>query len=533
MTTSLHDPLEDQKRNIIKYLIDKNIFVDERMLSLFEDISFVQDCYKAFFDNNAECLNRIIPILATKGVNLELPEHMLNEQSNETKKDQEPEKLSEIKSPERNLYESSNKMGTLEVTFSYVDKLKKHTVQDFVGHFLARFHAIKKILQRRKELSNPTSIRRLSQKDEKEEVALIGLISEKRETKNGNIILTIEDNTDSINVIVTKKKNELFTQAKDLIYDEVVGITGTAVNKAVFVNEIFLPEIPTTKELKKSPDEVYAAFISDLHFGSKSFLHKEFDRFVSWIKGESGSDEQKRIASKVKYLFITGDLVEGVGYYPGQEDNLDEKDIYKQYKLFADFLRKLRKDIHIIISAGNHDAMRLAEPQPRIYKHLAPDLWEMPNVTLVSQPSSVNIHKQEGFPGFDVLIYHGFSFTYIADQVPSIRASGGKERADLIMKYLLRKRHLAPSHTSIQYIPDPTTDYHVIEKIPDIFISGHIHRVTATNFRNITLINSSSWLKMTAYQEKIGLIPQPGRAILLNLQTRKSKVLNFLTQENE
>jgi len=343
----------------------------------------------------------------------------------------------------------------------------------------------------------------------------------------------VEDNTDNINVIVTKTKRELFELTKDLVNDEVVGIIGTVTDKIVFVNDIFLPEIPSTKELKKSPDEVYAVFISDIHFGSKNFMRKELDRFLTWIKGTSGTENQKQISSKVKYLFVTGDLVEGVGYYPRQEQGLDIMSIYDQYKAFSDFLKKIPEHIKIIVSPGNHDAMRLAEPHPRTYESLAPDLWKMENVTLVSSPSSVNIHKSEGFPGFDVLIYHGFSFPYYAEGVESIRINGGMERADLIMKFLLRRRHLAPSHTSTQYIPDPDADHHIIEQVPDIFISGHIHRVTATTYKNITLINSSSWLTMTDFQQKVGLIPQPGRAIVLNLQTRKSKILNFLSIEDQ
>ena len=230
---------------------------------------------------------------------------------------------------------------------------------------------------------------------------------------------------------------------------------------------------------------------------------------------------------------MTGDLVEGVGYYPKQEDGLDILSIYDQYKAFSDFLKKIPHHIKIVVAPGNHDAMRLAEPQPKLSKRIAPDLWEMKNVSLVSNPAIINIHKSEGFPGFDVLMYHGFSFPYLANAVESIREQGGQERADLIMKFLLRRRHLAPSHATVQYIPDPNKDYHIIEEVPDIFVSGHIHRVVASNYKNITLINSSSWLRMTEYQKRVGLIPQPGRAIVLNLQTRKPKIFNFLSVEDQ
>ena len=171
--------------------------------------------------------------------------------------------------------------------------------------------------------------------------------------------------------------------------------------------------------------------------------------------------------------------------------------------------------------------MRIAEPQPPLYKDFAEAVWKLPNVTMVSNPAYVNIHKTEKFPGIDVLMYHGFSFTHYADAVESIRSAGGQARSDLIMKYVLQRRHLAPTHKSTLYLPDPHKDSLVIDKVPDFFVSGHIHRASASNYRNVTMLNCSSWLRKTEYQEKVGLHPQPGRAILVNLQTRKVKILKF------
>ena len=153
--------------------------------------------------------------------------------------------------------------------------------------------------------------------------------------------------------------------------------------------------------------------------------------------------------------------------------------------------------------------------------------WKLPNVTMVSNPAMVNIHSSEKFPGFEVLLYHGFSFIYYADQVESIRSQGGQERVDLIMEFLLKRRHLAPTHKSTLYLPDAKKDSLVIENIPDFFLSGHIHRVAASNYRNVTMLNCSCWLKTTEFQEKLGLKPQPGRALLVNLQSRKVKIMKF------
>ena len=110
---------------------------------------------------------------------------------------------------------------------------------------------------------------------------------------------------------------------------------------------------------------------------------------------------------------------------------------------------------------------------------------------------------------------------------------GGQARSDLIMKYVLQRRHLAPTHKSTLYLPDAHKDSLVIDKIPDIFATGHIHRVAAASYRNITLLNCSCWLEKTEYQEKLGIEPDPGRALLVNLQTRKVKILKFYDEKKK
>mgnify|MGYP006296757321 FL=1 len=285
--------------------------------------------------------------------------------------------------------------------------------------------------------------------------------------------------------------------------------------------------MPNNKELKKSPDEAYAVFLSDLHVGSNEFQEKELLRFISWLKGDLGNDDQKDISDKISYIFIAGDLIAGVGIYPGQEDDLAIKDIYEQYNRCAEYLKMIPDHIPIIICPGNHDAMRIAEPQPPIYQDYAEALWEMPNVHMVSNPSIVNIHGDDDFPGFDVLMYHGYSFDYYIQEVESIRNNGGYDRADLMMKFLIRRRHLAPSHKSTLYIPNTDFDPLVVTTLPDFFVTGHIHKCAVAGYRNITMICGSCWEGKTAFQEKVGHHPEPCRVPIVNLQTRNVKIMKF------
>ena len=183
------------------------------------------------------------------------------------------------------------------------------------------------------------------------------------QTKNENIELVLEDLTGEIKVIVNKSKTHLFELAKNLSFDEVIGAVGVNSTRVVFANNIILPDVPQ-KEIKKAQDETYALFLSDTHIGSKNFLKEKFERFLKWINGESGNEQQQEIAKKTKYLFIVGDLVDGVGIYPSQENDLNITDVEKQYEECARLFSQIPKHIKIIISGGNHDALRLAEPQP-------------------------------------------------------------------------------------------------------------------------------------------------------------------------
>jgi len=56
-------------------------------------------------------------------------------------------------------------------------------------------------------------------------------------------------------------------------------------------------------------------------WAQKQFLPREFEKFVSWLRGEVGDEKQKDIARKTKYIIVLGDIVDGVGIYPEQEKN--------------------------------------------------------------------------------------------------------------------------------------------------------------------------------------------------------------------
>lgn len=523
------------KKEIVDFLLKKNVLISADFIKNLEntDISYLKQLFEKIKSTDILILNKEVDTLFENNRNvkenwIEIEKSkVLYEKGKDTKTYSKfVDYIEKNEKTEGLKVEHKKTTSSVKVLFSYEKEAKKREIEDFVKYFNVRYFAIERLLKNRVEMQNLTSISRILGKKEKENVSFVGMVKEKQETKNKNIMLVLEDPTGVIKAIVSKNKQDLYARAKDIVFDEVIGINGANVENAVFVNNLVHPDVPV-KELKKSKDEVYALFLSDLHVGSTNFLEDEFNKFLKWINCEIGSDEQRKIAGKVKYIFILGDLIDGCGIYPNQDKELIIKDVYQQYEVCADFLKKIPQHMQLIVCPGNHDAMRISEPQPKIFQDLAPSLWAMPNITMVSNPSMINMHADDDFPGFDVLLYHGYSFDYYVAEVESIRNQGRYNRADLIMKFLLQRRHLAPSHTSTLYIPDTESDPLVIEKIPDFFVTGHIHKSIAANYKNITTISGSCWQSKTSFQEKVGHNPEPARVPIVNLQTREIKILKF------
>ncbi len=492
--------MTDIKKEIIQFLIKKKIIVPVKFLSTLnnKENNELLELYSLIQKKHNNEIKEIVDIINRETFGEEKNEIKLGEQE-----------------------------GTVSVVMSYNTKEVNKNIGDFISYFNNRFKTLERILLNRQELSGVTSIKRVTQKEEKEHVSVIGIVKEIQETKNRNLIVVVEDTTGEIKVLFSKEKTELYALAKSIVLDEVIGIVGVSGKDIIFGGKIIWPDVPIYNELKKSPVEEYALFLSDLHVGSKQFLTANFERFIKWISGDLGDEKMREIVKKIKYIFVVGDVVDGVWVYPGQENELEIIDIYEQYTKCAQLLQRIPKHMKIIITPGNHDAMRLAEPQLPFYEDIAKPLYDLPNCFIVSNPALVNIGKREGFPGLIVLLYHGYSFDYYIANVDEIRNQGGYDRADLVMRFLLQRRHLAPTHASCLYIPFADNDPMVINKIPDIFATGHLHKTSVSGYRNITLICGSCWQGKTTFQEKMGHNPEPARVPLVNLQTREVKILRF------
>ncbi len=408
--------------------------------------------------------------------------------------------------------ESGGFRTKVEVEKQFEGNMEEKDVDEFVQYYNDRFFRMKEMLENRVELSNAASIDRLSDRDEREDVAIIGLVVDKYKTSSGRWIVYLEDPTGDTKVLVDEEEGEW------IVEDEILGIAGMTGDDIVFANDIVRPDVPLSRDVASTEDEVYAAFMSDMHFGSEDTLDEEIHAFAEWLRSDEG------VAGKIGYLFVNGDAVEGVGEYPGQKEELAVEDVYEQYGLFEEFVERVPDHVQIIVAPGNHDFVRLAEPQPRLPREMVPNIYDRPNVHFVSNPATVKVHGFDG-RGIRVLLYHGYSFDSHVDAVPELRDRGYEEPHHCMVD-LLKRRHLAPTFGSNLLSPEDR-DFLVIEEAPDIFVMGHTHAFDVANYKGINLISSGTMQSRTDFQKRVGHKPDPGMIAMVNLKTRDTVVKEF------
>lgn len=411
----------------------------------------------------------------------------------------------------------------LKILSSNIIPYKKIEVNDFVAHFKNRYASLRDILKNREELVNLSSIDKIGNN---RDFSIIGMVSSKRITKNKNLLLEVEDPTGRITALVNQSKLEIFEKAKGILLDDVIGLRCSGTKDILFVNNFFFADC-VVSEKKRFDEEAYALFISDIHIGSCNFLENNFSKFIDWLNGIGCSEEQKEKLSKIMYLFIVGDNVDGVGVYPSQEERLVIKDIKEQYKLLASYLEKIPKHINIIMCAGQHDAVRVPEPQPPIEKEFAESLTKLENLFLVSNPSTIEIGCNSKKKGLKILMYHGASLHEWISEIEELRITNAHRTPAKAVKHILKHRHLSPTHSATTYVPDERQDPMIIKEVPDIITMGEVHRTDVDMYNNILIICNSCWQSTTPYEEKVGNFPDPCKVPMLNLKTREIKILDF------
>ncbi len=519
-------------KNILRLFLEKGFLLDKEMLDFLSELK------------DEEIANEIINKIAIISKQKLITKNLVNQNIEKIKPiffelDSEKKKLVErffvnvsisVEVKKEIVYEPNidekkeNKAPVVRVLYSPIISSKKIEVRDFIRHFRNRFVFLRSLLQQKTELENLTSIDKIN--NNHRTFSIIGIVTSKSVTKNKNIILEVEDLTEKIKLLINHSKEEVFEKAKEISLDDVIGFKCSGTREFLFVNDMFYPDC-FLKEKHRSEKEVYAVFISDIHIGSVNFLKKNFEKFIDWLNGIGCDEKQKEILKKIRYLFVSGDNVDGIGVYPGQEKFLNIKDLKEQYDRLADYFRKIPRCISIIMCPGQHDGVRVAEPQPPIGPDFGEELHKLPNLYLVSNPSMVEIESKNNKSGIRVLMYHGASFSKMINEIESLRLGDAFKSPAKVVKHLLLRRHLAPIHGEMVYIPDETEDSMLIKEVPDIVATGDLHKSDIEKYGGILIVTSSCWQSTTPFEEKVGNHPDPCKVPVLNLQTGAIKIIDF------
>ncbi|HET6590747.1 MAG: DNA-directed DNA polymerase II small subunit [Candidatus Nitrosocosmicus sp.] len=402
-------------------------------------------------------------------------------------------------------------------------------VDGYTSLFRSRFEKSLKILSNRpdskrikkigniKQLFNQiriTSNPDLNSKEKIEETLFVaGLVMEKKLKKNSYNI-TIDDQTGLLEV--SAYKEDLKKQISLLTLDQMIMIeleNNTKRRNCVMKN-LYSLDVPDRIPNRSNSDS-YAVLISDLHIGSKFFLENEFQMFLSWL---NSNKEPDGIASKIKYVCICGDLIDGIGIFPHQDKELLEKDSYSQMEHATNLLSKIPKHMKVFLIPGNHDLGRRALPQPAIPKKYANKIYSFSNIRMLGNPCMINMD------GVKTLMFHGQSLDDTIATIPGLSYSKPAEA----MKILLKSRHLSPIYGQRTPIAPEIEDMMVIEEVPDIFHSGHVHVIDVDSYKGTLIVNSGAWQTQTPFQRAMGITPTPGIAIVINLATLKPYQISFM-----
>ncbi len=396
----------------------------------------------------------------------------------------------------------------LEIAEIDINQIKANsTIEDFRKMFVGRYETLRSIIVNAGKFRQIDSIESAKRKEGKE-VRIVGMITNISETKNGHKRFRIED-TDSFIDVFILKKNPLSKEL--LLNDEVIGVIGGVSRPSndreknepvVFANEIIRPDVPERLIDDNGKPPEYVASISDIHVGSKTFLKDSFQKFIDWAK--SSSDE----ASSLKHLILSGDVVDGIGVYPSQENDLEIINPLEQYEYLSEFVNQVPEDISVYVMPGNHDTVRLAEPQPEF----GPAIRKMFEKRIKFIPNPYNLRLN----GKLITIYHGMSLNDLIELIPGANFDSVGKAIELMLK----RRYMGPVFGGRTPIIPSSYDGHIMKDVPDIFITGHIHGHYLGNYNGVRYVNSSTWQSQTDYQKMMNYSPDPAIATLFDLNSK-------------
>lgn len=396
------------------------------------------------------------------------------------------------------------------------------TYKDFYRMTRYRFDTLSRLLIKNSRLGEYHTLKQIKQISQKVGVVTFGFLNKKRRTRNGHIMLILEDKTGEINALIHSRNQDLINFSKSLLVDSLISVKGTYVpsnreeDGIIFVNSMNDIGIPSDKNLHYSSEDEAVALLSDLHIGSREFNSQYLERFIQFLHGEYGNSHLRELGRKVKYILINGDLIDGIGVYPNQFKDLILKDLHQQYERVYKYFKLIPDDVHIVYSPGNHEPVRNAIPRPTVFKKYIGNLLDL-NISFVGNPAYVKIRDTI------FLLYHGDSILDFTLEIPQLENNNPCDA----MEVMLQKRHMAPMFGKKTQIAPTEKDWLIINIIPDVFHTGHMHVNQIKKMENVLMINSGTMQAQTDFMETFGIHPTPGIVPIVELKNLQTTEVHF------
>lgn len=309
-------------------------------------------------------------------------------------------------------------------------KQTKNTVQDYVQYFTARYEKISKLLLKRLSLLNLMSIGKISPRTKN--FSIIGIV---REKDNDQKTVLFEDQSGELLVYFDDGHLEEFRQ---ILSDEVLGAICEK-KETVMVKKIIWPNLSLKKNISKTAQDVYCAFLSDFHMDNGKFNKTAYDKFLDWV----GSVKYKKF-----YIFVLGDV-------SSKKDDIENLFSALPQSSFKIFLK--------------------GEIDPDV------EMWDLvlPNTSFIRLENSVSL-----------LLCHGEFLTNYSNLWKSLSPT-------MVMLNLLKKRHINPvfEFNPKVYEHDPF----LLDTVPDIFVSGHFHIPSLMNYKGTTIMTTGSFVASPSF----------------------------------
>jgi len=327
--------------------------------------------------------------------------------------------------------------------------------------------------------------------------AVVGLVEDIRVSRKGHRILVLEDETGSVSVLIPSDRS---SASSLFMADEVVGVVGRVGDdrNRMVANEVIFPEPQPADGTVRGQGSI--VMVGDLHWGDAAFQREGWDQLIQHVTNRSGIDD-------IRALLMLGDLVDTDALLTSADASSGGDPIQDAYSALGQSLQGLPDKVIPIVIPGEKDAVRITQPQPAIAKRLQQGFPD--RSMFLGNPSWLEVG------GISMLAYHGVGCELYAKRMdPS-----GKTRANNILKEMVRKRHLCPSMTRDTPLAPESTDMMIIDPLPRVMVTAHLHWGAVGNFRNVMLVNLPPVVPSRLPLSIQGESSSPGTGFILHLDT--------------